>query len=481
MKKKYVLNENSAIERFFEEVSRIPRESGNEKDISDYLVAFAEEHRLWWYRDDICNVVIKKPASVGREESKAIMLQAHTDMVCTKTRDSDHDFLTDPIELYLNNGMLKAKKTSLGADDGWGVAYMLAILSDDTLEHPALECVFTSQEETTNGGAKNIDISKIEARRMISLDGDEEYSTYVSCFTSERLIFEKKFEMVPAIGKTMRVKVSDMSTNVYGGLLHQEAGNAIKIIARLLESVVQSGEKICLYDYTGGSGENFGPEVCTAAFCYEGDEKEITATIKKAFDELNSEFDNEDYRGNLSISTEDKPEKSASAEDTEKVINLVYLVPNNLFQSKVTDMELIAVNNIGLAKFKSGAFKLVGCVRSGYITAEAEVITHCRMLAIMTGFSLETAVRYSGWPYDNNSKMRAVANEVLNEMYGHTFEEVTCPGGLEIAHFVNRIDGMDAIELGVNHFNPHAVEETMDMGSFRKMYDVIKGILAKVE
>ena len=172
-----VLDENVAIFKYFEEISKIPHGSFHEEKIADYVENFAKEHDFKYVRDDMNNVIIYKDATPGYENHDTVMLQAHMDMVCEKNKDVDFDFETDALNLYVEDGWLKAKGTTLGADDGFGVNYMLAILSDDTLKHPNLECVFTVQEEVGLLGSINLKKEYFNAKKMIGLDGGGEIST----------------------------------------------------------------------------------------------------------------------------------------------------------------------------------------------------------------------------------------------------------------------------------------------------------------
>ena len=165
---------------YFNEISKIPRGSRNEKAISDYLVSFAKEQGLWYKQDDVYNVIIDKPASEGYENSAPIILQAHIDMVCEKNKDVEHDFEKDPLDLYVEDGWLKARGTTLGADDGYGVSYMLAILEDKSLKHPPLSCIFTSMEEIGLLGAANLKAEDLHGKKLINLDGGGEIRTTVS-------------------------------------------------------------------------------------------------------------------------------------------------------------------------------------------------------------------------------------------------------------------------------------------------------------
>ena len=163
-----------SVFKYFEEISKIPRKSGNEQEIVKYLENFARKRNLKYYTDKYNNIVIIKEASKGQELKKTIAIQAHTDMICEKQDDVQHDFLNDPLELYIEGDYIKAKGTTLGADNGIGVAYILALLDSDDIISPKLECIFTSEEETTMLGAINLDMDKIESNRIISLDGSKE-------------------------------------------------------------------------------------------------------------------------------------------------------------------------------------------------------------------------------------------------------------------------------------------------------------------
>ena len=194
---------------YFREISAIPRKSFHEEKIADYLEAFARTHGLWHTRDQLHNVVFKKPGSAGREQEAPLMLQAHTDMVCAKEPWSRHDFLRDPIEIREKDGWMMANGTTLGADDGAGVANILGLLDEPALSHPPLECVFTVQEEDGMGGAKGLDMSALRSRRMIGLDGIQEGTTIYSASAVRGCKFQAKFcqDAAPA-ENTYRLTVS---------------------------------------------------------------------------------------------------------------------------------------------------------------------------------------------------------------------------------------------------------------------------------
>ena len=198
--------EPASLFRFFEDISAIPRGSYHEKALSDFLVEFAKARGLWYHQDELHNVIIKKPASKGAESKPAVMLQGHIDMVCEKLAEVAHDFETDGLDLIVENGVLRANGTTLGGDNGIAVALMMAILDDDALTHPALECVFTTQEEVGLGGATALDKSLLEARTMINLDSEDEGVATVSCAGGMRFSMNRPITRREACGQNQHLR-----------------------------------------------------------------------------------------------------------------------------------------------------------------------------------------------------------------------------------------------------------------------------------
>ena len=235
---------------YFEEISAIPRGSGNEKGIADYLEAFGKAHGYETYRDAIHNVLIRKPASSGCEAAPALLLQGHTDIVCEKNADVAHDFRTDPIKLKVEDGWITAEGTTLGADNGMAVAYMLAALEDDALRHPELECLFTAQEEVGLDGAKAFDGSLIRARRMVNMDCGGEGDIVVSCAGGMRVDLSRKMSMLPFSGQALRIFVTGLAGGHSGGQIDKYLGNSNRIMGRVLAAL----SDVCVARIEGGLG-----------------------------------------------------------------------------------------------------------------------------------------------------------------------------------------------------------------------------------
>ena len=259
--------EPAQLFHFFEEVSAIPRGSGNEKGISDFLVAFAKERGLDVYQDEVYNVIIRKPASAGAENAPAVMLQGHIDMVCDKLGSVEHDFTTDGIDLVVKDGVLTANGTTLGADNGIAVALMLTVLDDDSIVHPALECVFTTDEETGLVGAETLDKSQISARTMINLDSEEEGVATVSCAGGVVVTYACPIVREHKTGSTLTLDISGLLGGHSGNDINLERGNGNLIMARIIDRLMVAGEP-AIVSFNGGTKDNAINRECKAVLVY---------------------------------------------------------------------------------------------------------------------------------------------------------------------------------------------------------------------
>ena len=284
----FVLDQTKPNQKYFEAICGIPHPSTEEKAVSDYVCSVAEKLGLDYEQDKFGNVVVRKPASKGYEDAPVVMLEGHMDMVCVKTPESTHDFSHDPIEIYVDDkGDIRAKDTTLGADDGYGVAYMLAVMEED-FPHPPLELVFTVQEENGCNGVDALDAGKLKSRRMIGLDvmGETvEYTSCVSCFTSDLMKLTKTCETEPAKGAALMLTVSGVQPVHAGAMVHPEQFNAIKITARLLNALSENGAAYRLSTMAGGEAENYAPvETKTVILCNEPDTVKaiLTASLRRS-------------------------------------------------------------------------------------------------------------------------------------------------------------------------------------------------------
>ena len=252
---------------FFEEISAIPRGSGNEKGISDYLVKFAQERGLWVHQDEAHNVIIKKEGSKGAEDKAPVMLQGHLDMVCDKRAGVEHDFEKDGIELVVKDGVLSANGTTLGADNGAAVALMMMVLDDEELKHPPVECVFTTEEEVGLNGAQALDKSLISARTMINMDSEEEGVATISCAGGLRIQFTRPVKREAAEGTLVSLKIEGLLGGHSGMDISKERQNANLLMARMVDRLMKNTDGK-LVSFAGGTKDNAITRECEASMIY---------------------------------------------------------------------------------------------------------------------------------------------------------------------------------------------------------------------
>ena len=338
-----VLDENVAIFKYFEEISKIPHGSFHEEKIADYVENFAKEHNFKYVRDDMNNVIIYKNATPGYKEHDTVMLQAHMDMVCEKNKDVDFDFETDALNLYVEDGWLKAKGTTLGADDGFGVSYMLAILSDDTLKHPNLECVFTVQEEVGLLGSINLKKEYFNAKKMIGLDGGGEISTCTTTSGGRYAYVDKTCAFEEVNKPTYKLTVKGLDGGHSGACIDQEKGNSIKILFRVLQTL----KDIQIVSVNGGLKENAIPREAEATFV-----SDIKPNIEQITADLKTEFEFSDSKLDIQLEETDKATKAFTLKDTNELITLYYLLPNGL-QHKSMAIEGLTLASLNLGKLRT--------------------------------------------------------------------------------------------------------------------------------
>ena len=343
--------EPAQLFHFFEDISAIPRESGNEKGISDFLVAFAKERGLDVYQDEVYNVIIRKPASAGAEDKPTVMLQGHIDMVCDKLGSVEHDFTTDGIDLVVKDGVLTANGTTLGADNGIAVALMLTVLNDDSIAHPALECVFTTDEESGLVGAETLDKSQISARTMINLDSEEEGVATVSCAGGVVVTYTCPIVREHKAGSTLTLDISGLLGGHSGGDIHLERGNGNLIMARIVDRLMVAGEP-AIVSFNGGTKDNAINRECKAVLVYaDHAAAEAAAQIAQGIiADVTAELEVFDPGFTCSVEIADDVEVEAMDEKSAlALIRALRLAPNGVIRRNVaTDGSVEVSSNIGV-------------------------------------------------------------------------------------------------------------------------------------
>lgn len=475
---------------YFEEISAIPRGSGNEKGISDYLVKFAEERNLEVYQDEALNVIIREPGSHGREDHPAVMLQGHMDMVCEKLSGVEHDFENEGIHLEVKDGILRAKGTTLGADNGAAVALMLAVLDDDSLAHPPLECVFTTEEEVGLNGAKTLDKSMIRARTMINLDSEEEGIATVSCAGGLRIDCTRQVRREQAKGTLVTITIEGLLGGHSGSDIDKERQNANQLMARLVYQLMKQTDGK-LVSFSGGNKDNAIPRECQASLIYEngnedGNHKgrgaaEAEKLARHMADTLAEEITPFEPGFTCRVDVEkDAAASAVPAPDGEAFIRMIYLAPNGIQRRNVKDNFVVTSTNLGVARADEEELRIVFSPRSSVASLQEEMKERLGLLADTFGFGTSYRGEYPGWAYREESEIRQIFQDSYREMTGEELKIEAIHAGLECGLFCDAIPGMDAIAVGPSIYDCHTPDEHLHLDSFERFYQLLADVLGRL-
>ncbi len=476
----YIINgyKPTRLFRFFEDICAIPHGSRNEKAIADYLVAFAEARGLAYYRDEIENVFIRKPATPGRENDPAILFQGHTDMVCEKNNDTVHNFETDPLKLAIADGKLYAEGTTLGADDGIAVAIMLALLDGELDSHPALECLFTSQEEIGLHGAAAFDCSLIRARRMINLDSEADNSAIVGCAGGIRSDMTLPLKRVPFAGQALCVTVNGLMGGHSGENIHQGRANANKLMARLLHSLPDAAA-LRLCTMIGGSKDNAIPRECVAVISV-ADAAAAAAHLTARAEDIRGELVADDVHFAVTAEPVAAPAVMLDAETT----------ANLLLPMTVAAIGVLAMNhavgmvefsrNMGVVRLEENAptARLTFSARSAKESQLTAAVEELDALAALVGGTFDHHSRYPGWDYAPVSPLRDAYVAAYIKLHGEQPIIRSIHAGLECGLLKSKLPDLDIIAIGANLENIHSPAEKMELASCEKLWGIIAEMLA---
>ncbi len=460
---------------YFGECAKIPHGSRNEKALSDYVVQFAKDHNLEYLQDDMYNVVVFKNASKGYEEAPMVMIQAHLDMVCEKNKDVAYNFDTDPLDLYVDDAnVIHARGTTLGADDCQGVAYMLAILEDNTLQHPALECIFTVQEEIGLLGAIAMDPTWIRGKRLISLDGGGEYVTGLSTAGGCQCDITKTITWQENTDATYAIHVTGLAGGHSGGEIHKEKGNANQIVNRILKSLLLAGINLRLVSVEGGLKMNAIPREADALFAAKEDAEAIERIVAEETKKIQKELEFSDAGLKIALEQVACAKRAMTKETTEQVIDYMFLMPNG-FQHRSMAIEGLTLTslNLGVVRTTETEVTLTVSIRSALESGIENVSNILAALAKVLGFAFATSSYYPAWNYNENSHLRTYFAQAVEEILHRGIETVGSHGGMETGVFAKLDEDMDIITMGPNAKNCHTPDECMDLDSFDRAYHIL--------
>ncbi len=475
--------EPKAVFQYFEEISNIPRGSGNEKGISDYLLNFGKELGLESIQDEALNVIIKKPGTPGYENAPTVIIQGHMDMVCEKNNGVEHDFEKDPLKLRIVDDYIYATDTTLGADNGIAVAYAMAILDSNDIPHPPIEVLLTTDEETGMSGAMAIKKENLQGKILINLDNEEEGYLLVSCAGGVRSTATLKVdEQEIGSKKLIKINISGLKGGHSGMDIIKERGNSNKILGRVLKGLLRE-VKFNLVSLNGGSKNNAIPREAEAIIAVNpNDENTAIEVINNWNNIIENELRAQDPGLKIEASITDiKTCKEFTDESTKKVVDLLYIYPNGI-NTKSTEIEGLVESstNLGVLTTKDGVVEFDSAIRSSIPSLKEEIVLRSKTIVELLGGKFETTSDYPGWEYDPNSKVRDICQKVHKDMYGKEAKIVAIHAGVECGLFNEKLGNLDMISFGPNLYDVHTPDEHMSISSVKNCYEYLLGILKEI-
>ena len=468
---------------YFEEICKIPHGSFNTRQISNYLVAFAKEHELKYYQDSADNVIIYKPASAGYEDAPVTILQGHIDMVCEKTPESEHDFMKDSLQLQVEGDFVSAKDTTLGGDNGIAVAYGLAILESDTIQHPALEVVFTSNEEVGLLGANALDASRLSGKIMLNMDSEMEGVFTVGCAGGMTAKSSLPLHFWEADGLRMDLSIEGLKGGHSGIDIDKNRGNATIMLGRFLYELSEQTDYM-LMEINGGLKDNAIPRMASATIVVaEQDAAVIVRKAQEFEDALCMEYADTDDKVKVKVT----PRSSGTftvMDMASKMRTLFYLrnVPNGIQKMSGQIEGLVETStNLGIVVTEDGMLQASSSVRSSIPSAKREIGDKIRFLTEFLSGEYEEIGAYPGWVYNADSKIRTLMVSIYEEMYGKTPVVEVIHAGLECGLFYEKMKDLDCISFGPNLFNIHTTEEYCSISSVKRTWEYLLAVLKAIK
>lgn len=472
------------IWQIFDEITKVPRPSCHEEQIREYLLDFAAKHSLEAKTDKVGNVVIKRAASKGHENAPGVVLQAHMDMVAEKNNDVKHDFLKDPIDTYVDGDWVKARGTTLGADNGIGLAAGLAAMIDPDLVHGPLECLFTINEEIGLEGAQNLGEGMIEGKILINLDSEDDGEIFVGCAggIDTTAYFTYKRSVSPEHFHYMKLSVSGLLGGHSGSDINLGRANANKLVARFLFDCTRHHD-IVLSTFDGGNLRNAIPREACAVF---GIHPESKARIARAMETYTEEIRKE-YAGiepSISIVLEEieRPEFCIDTETSVALVRAIYSAPHGVY-SMSRDLEGLVETSTNLAAVKmleDNTIKITTSQRSSVESRKNDIASQVEAHFLLAGAKVEHSDGYPGWAPNMNSPIMHIAADAYEELFGVKPAIKAIHAGLECGLFLANNPTLDMVSFGPTMTGVHSPDEQLNIPTVDKFWRHLQLTLKKV-
>lgn len=476
--------EPARVFHYFEEICGIPHGSGDTKAISDYCVAFARTHGLACQQDDSNNVMIWKPGTAGYEQSASVMLQGHLDMVCEKDPDCDIDFTKEGVRLLLEDGVISARGTTLGGDDGIAVAYALALLESEDIPHPPLEVVLTVDEEIGMLGASALDCSPLTSRILLNLDSEEEGYLLVSCAGGVTAKAQLPVDYESREGICLEIQVSGLQGGHSGVEIDKGRGNACQLLGRALYTL-QKTVPFALVSLEGGLKDNAIPREARAEIIVpeEANVAALEACLQKLSQQLQHEYQITDPTVQVAgIRCGGKGGRAMTSRSTKRVMAALLNLPGGI-QRMSFDMEgLVQTSlNLGIMKTEEQQVTFSYSVRSSVESEKEALVDQMVCLMEQLGGTVTCSGEYPAWEYRQDSPLRELMSEIFEEQYGRKPVIQALHAGVECGIFAGQLPGLDCVSFGPDMKDIHTPKESMDVASVKRTWEYLLEILKRLK
>ena len=469
--------------RYFHEITQIPHPSKNEKKIVEHVVKFGREHELDTVVDKAGNVIIRKPATPGMENHKGVIIQTHLDMVPQKNSDKTHDFTKDPIETIVDGEWVKANGTTLGSDNGIGVAAALSVLASNELQHGPIEALFTIDEETGMTGAFGLEPGILKGSILMNLDSEDEGELYVGCAGGIDVNVTKKYpeESVPEGMKAYKVTVKGLKGGHSGVDIALGRANANKLMYRFLMQA-ESDFGIRLSESSGGDLRNAIPrEGYSVVLVEESRSSKFEAFVEGYNKNYRAEFAETEPDLSFSCKLTGTPARVLDKKEQYRIIRAVFACPNGVQRMSQAMKGLVETsNNLAIVRCKDGLFEAFNLTRSSVDTAKEATAWKIAAVFHLIDAEVKLAGAYPGWKPNMNSPVLKTMSSVYNEMYGTVPEIKAIHAGLETGIIAGHYPDLDMISFGPTIRYPHSPDEKVNITTVQKFYDFLCETLKKI-
>ena len=468
----------------FHEITRVPRPSKKEEQIGRWLIDFAKSHNLEYEQDAIGNIVMRVPATIGYEHHDGVILQAHMDMVCEKNNDIEHDFLRDPIDTYIDGDFVKARGTTLGGDDGIGMAMALAALTSKEMKHPALEALFTIDEETGLTGAFNLRDGMLHGKRLINIDSEDDGQVFIGCAGGIDTLAKIPFDLLPLPqGKwfAAKVVVKGLIGGHSGDDIEKGRGNANKILNRFLFALSQETD-IQLSHIDGGNLRNAIAREAQATFIVPFDFKEEMRILFNRFvAEVEGELGDIEKTMELLLESEQLPQHVLSAEVTLRLIRALYACPHGVIAMSKDMPGLVETStNLASVKMRDNYIEINTSQRSSVESSKHDVKNMVECCLALAGAEITHGDGYPGRKPNVNSHLLEVSREAYRELNNQEPAVKAIHAGLECGLFLEKYPYLDMISIGPEMSGVHSPSEQLSISSTASTWSWLQKILEKL-